>query len=741
MNLVKWFRKNNKKVMAVVVIFIMFAFVGGSYLSQLGRRRTGLHKTVAYFADNRKITNYDLVLAHRELEILKMLRADDVLRNVSVLPFRTPDLRAVVLGELLFSEQRISPELINLIKQVVRANEYRISDKQINDIYRHSMPSNIYWLLLRNEAQLAGVRVSNDDSGGVLARTIPGFFDGVTYKQLIGSIIKRQGIPEEEILTTFGKLLAVLEYAKMICASEDVTTQQVMHNISLEEERIDVEFVRFDSAVFADTQPEPNEARIVEHFDKYKKFFAGAVSESNPYGFGYKLADRVQLEYIAVKLDDISGIVTAPTEEEAEEYYQKYREQFTVSVPSDPNDPNSPLTERTRSYAEAASIISKSLLQNKINSKAENILQEAKTLTEAGLQGTDIELASLSAEELRQMAGDYETTAEELSKKYKIKVYSGQTGLLSATDMQADRYLGMLYLTGYGQTLVGLNRIVFAIDELGVSELGPFDAAAPRMYENIGPMKDIFGQMMVVVRVKKAEKASEPESINQTFSKSTLRFEQMPEPEDEDEYSAKEKVVEDLKRLAAMDTTKSKAEEFKALMVQDGWESAVEKFNELYGRQAKQDESDPNVFKLRNLTNLQRISSMKLRTLAVQSEGNPAGQFLVNNYKKEAQFRSQLYSLVPQDSNTVDTVPLVMEFKPDMSCYCLKEIYVKRIEQEQYEKIKAMRVYKEDFVQSQGLAAVHFSPENILKRMSFRQVEEEKEAADANAPVESKEAS
>ena len=58
-----------------------------------------------------------------------------------------------------------------------------------------------------------------------------------------------------------------------------------------------------------------------------------------------------------------------------------------------------------------------------------------------------------------------------------------------------------------------------------------------------------------------------------------------------------------------------------------------------------------------------------------------------------------------------------------MSCYCLKEIYVKRLEQEQYEKIKAMRVYKEDFVQSQGLAAVHFNPENILKRMSFRQVE------------------
>ncbi len=29
MNLVKWFRKNNKKVMAVVVIVLMIGFIGG----------------------------------------------------------------------------------------------------------------------------------------------------------------------------------------------------------------------------------------------------------------------------------------------------------------------------------------------------------------------------------------------------------------------------------------------------------------------------------------------------------------------------------------------------------------------------------------------------------------------------------------------------------------------------------------------------------------------------------------
>ena len=736
MNLVKWLRKNNKKVMAVVVIVILIGFVGGAYLQQLGQRRTAQHKTVAYFADNRKITNYDLALARRELETLKLLQADNILRSLGVPIFRIQDLQAVLLAELLFSDRTVSPALIKHIKKMIGANRYRISEKQINDIYRRPMPSEIYWLLLTNEAQLVGVRTPNEISGMQLARTTPQLFNGATYSQLIGLIVSRQGISEEEILTAFSKLITVLRYARMICASENITSSQIMHNASWEEETIDVEFVKFDSAVFAETGDEPNEEELVEHFDKYKRFFAGDINDQNPYGFGYKLGDRVQLEHIAVKLDDVSAIVTAPTQEEAEEFYQKNREGFTASVPSDPNDPNSPLTERIKSYGEVASIISKSLLQNKISSRAEMILQEARTLTEAGLQDADMELAEISAEKFRQMAGDYVTAAKQLSEKYKINVYAGRTGLLSAADILADKYLGMLFLKGYGYNPVGLTRAVFAIDELKASELGPFDAPKPRLYENIGPAKDILGQIMVVVRATEAKKASEPESVNQIFASGSLEFDEDREQTSEDVYSVKEKVAEDLKRLAAMDTAKSKAEEFINLAARDGWESAVDKFNELYGQQDKQSGADANVFELRNSTNLRRISSMELGTLALQSAGNPAARLLVNQAKKENQLIGQLYSLVPQDSNTIDTLPLVMEFKPDMSYYCLKNISVKRLDREQYDKIKAIRLYREDFVQSQSLAPVHFNPENILKRMNFRPVEEDKEPADINTPSE-----
>jgi hypothetical protein len=66
-----------------------------------------------------------------------------------------------------------------------------------------------------------------------------------------------------------------------------------------------------------------------------------------------------------------------------------------------------------------------------------------------------------------------------------------------------------------------------------------------------------------------------------------------------------------------------------------------------------------------------------------------------------------------------------------MSYYIIKNISINRIDQSEYEKIKATEVYKEDIVQSQSMIAVHFNPENILNRMNYKPVVQK----DANAPA------
>ncbi|OHB79682.1 MAG: hypothetical protein A2Z25_05160 [Planctomycetes bacterium RBG_16_55_9] len=730
MSLVKWFRKNNSKIMAIVVIVLMIGFIGGSALTYLLQGSRGLNDAVATIA-GKKITHNDLMQARQELELLRMLRADDLLR--------AQDLLGVFLAELLFSADRGgSPDLIGNVKAAIRRNLYTISDKQINDLYRRNVPPHVYWCCLKAEVRRAGIGVQKNEVGAILGSAIPQLFNGQSYSQLIGPIIDKQRIPEEEILATVGRLLSVLQYGQIMCSNEGLTAQQILYEASVQQESIDVGYVEFDAEVFADANgPAPGEEELKKHFDKYKTFFPGDITDDNPHGFGYKQPDLVSLEYIAVKLDDVRRIVAPPTQDEIGDYYSRHKEQlFTEQVPSDPNDPNSPTTEQVRSYAEVAGPISKQLLADKINSKADGILQEARTLTEVNQQEESPTGKPKPLEQLKEKAVKYEDVAKKLSDKYQIKVYVGRTGRLNALDVQMDEYIGSIFLRGYGPTPIGLSQAAFAVDPLGVSELGPFDVSKPRLYENIGPLKDPYGagSIMAIVRVVDARKAEVPENIDLTYSTRSVHLDPNDQGAEKEVYSVKEKVVEDLKKLKALGATKTKAEEFVNLVAMDGWDKAIGVFEKLYGQAARRDPNDPNAFRLQNQVGLRRVSLETLETLAVQSQGQPAMKLRLNEIERDRLFIDKLYSLVPPDSNTVEALPVVMEYKPDLKYLVIKNISVNRLWKERFEQMKTASIFREGHAQSQSLAAVFFNPANVLKRVNFKLLETRDQATDANEP-------
>jgi hypothetical protein len=721
--------------MAVVVIGLMIAFIGGTYLSQLGRKSSPLHQTVAYFGQDEKITNYDLADARRQLGLLKMLQADLILKSISIPVFDSQDFRGLFLGELLFAERASSAAVNGYIKQIARENQYRISNEQVDDIYKTAAPAHVYWLLLKKEARRAGIKVSNEQARNQLARIIPQISSGSTYANLVGAILNQQRISEDQLLETFGDLLAVFRYARIICSGSDVTDSQVRHSISSEVETIGTEFVKIDSSEFMEFLDEPAKEEIAAQFERYKKFPAGRISEQNPYGFGYKIDDRVQFEYIAVKIEDVARIVTAPTQTECEQYYQKNIKQFIEQVPSDPNDPNSLPIERTRSYAEMAEIILNRLLVNRVESKAEQIIQDVITITEAGYKTAESDLSKLSDEQLKELAGSYTDATLKLHEKYKISVYHGTTGLLSAAEMGTDKNTGSLFISNYGYNPIALIQYLFSVKGLDVARLGPFDLPKPRMFENIGLVKDITGRMAAVVRVIDIHKASEPEGLDQYF-----RIKPMMLGDDEEKpykyiYFVRDKVTEDLEKLAAMKITGQRANELLNMIKQDGWEKALLTFNKFYTPEEKLDIDDPNYFHVTTLSNISRIPSGLIQTTALQNTGDVVRSLSVEVLRKEKALRESLYSLIPPDANSVKELPIVFESKPDMSWYCLKSLSINRFKQDEYETVKSMQVFKEEIIQSQSLAAVHCNPQNILTRMRFRPAEKTEYTADSNEPV------
>jgi len=371
------------------------------------------------------------------------------------------------------------------------------------------------------------------------------------------------------------------------------------------------------------------------------------------------------------------------------------------------------------------------LMRQKITTKAEQILIDVRNVADEKLTPLNAREEKPSVEELKKGAADYQKIAEDFGVKYGVPLYYGRTGLLSAVDLQSDKYLGRLFLTGYGANPVRLGQILFSAEDFGERAVTLMSIPKAQRFRSIGPAHDLSAasspnlsdQIMTLVRIVEIQPMASPENLDVTYSTRTLRAGDA-STDDDDVFSVREKVVEDLRKLAAWDATKAKAQEFVAMATKDGWDSAVAKYNELYGAQATEDPNDPNVFEVQYLTGLRRISAGQLQVIATQAASNPAAPEYLRRLGIERRFMDRLHALLPADKDTLAETPLVMEFKPDQSLYCLRSLSIQRLNQQQFQSLRPMLLSRQEHVESQSLAVVHFNPENILKRMDFRYAEQ-----------------
>lgn len=745
MSLMKWFRKNNRRVMAIVIIVIMIGFIGGSYIQQLGRNRSGIYKAIAHYGKKSKITSLDIAQARQQLDILRILGASSMLKGLQVPMLETRDIKALLLNELLFPDRKESAGISQLIKQLASTQNYAISTEQINDIYKGQVQSEILWILLREEARQAGFQISNKQSGELLAKIVPQII-GATYQQLISSMVRGsgqsgEGVAENDILSTFSDFIAVLEYSKAATSNQNITLAQLAQLSSWEMETTQVESVSFPASIFVDQQPEPSDDAVKEQFDKYKNNADGDISNENPYGFGYKFDDMVQIEYIAIRFDDVANTIKPISQEKIEDFYKLHREELVQQVLSDPNDPNSPMTDRIQSFVEVSDLIADSLYKRAINSQAETIIQDAKSFTETALDNTEVEAALLTDEDFKKLVGDYSVAAKRIAEKYSIKVYSGKTGLLSAADIRQDKDLGLLAIQTSNYSAVTLNQVVFAIDQLRSSLLSTLDMDAPKMYQNIGPARSMpqqagdLGKLIILAKVVEAIKAVAPDSLDMTVSKKTIVVSD--QPIETKDFVVKDKVIKDLKELAAMKAAQEQAQKFVELAEKESWEAASKSFNDSLGK----GKNDPNMFDIRYGNDLRKLPNAIMDVFIFQKADDPIAPFATRENKRVSKRRDMFFSLISKDKDDAENMPTVIELKSDRAYLAVKSVKLDRLANETFEANKAYRVYAQDFVESQNLAPVFFSPANILKRMDYRKVIEGDEISDTNEAVKSGEKS
>lgn len=739
MSLVKWIRKNNRKIMVFVVIFSMVSFViGYTGLQILSNVFNPNKRVVAHYGDGEKINSFDLGDALNELSLLKTMMADQLLSGQG--------LGGPLLSHVLFPDSQVTGNIAAQLKQVIQAGQLPISLEELEAFF--SQPpqrSEEMWILLKAEAYRAGYVVSADQARQYyqnflvqmissqaqdMDSTQVAQFAGQQYSQIISGIIANSNITEDRIFRTLGDLLSILFYANSVMDNQAVTLNEVKSFLGRTQETLTAELVRIDAEPFIEEDAEVSEEAIQQQFEAYKDTLPNNPTQDNPFGFGYKLPKRVQVEYVIVLMDDIKAQIEKPTADAMEEYYSSNIQRFQTQIPSDPNDPQSEKISRPKSFAEVESQIRTAIENEKASRLANVIFNEIKDMTETGFEQISFEDAT--AEDLQQAAGEYTAAAEKITQTYTIPVHTNRTGWLSSMDLSQDEVLSRLQLQQQ-QSRISLPELLLSVSADPQQKTPRIGMPAIRMWQNIGPIsggyysleEEKYYALMAMVRVVGIAPQATPENLDLAYNNEGVVLFEKPEQEAESVFSLKETVKEDLLLQRAAETAKARAEELAQMAQEQGWDEAIAAYNKKYAADADPNnlQENPMAVQLETIEKQTRASQAQIEQAKRYMREFPTSVTYMQRTLITDMLNNRLFDLLEGDAETTGTIQEVFLFEPQASSYVVKSVTRQFANTPEYLENKADAAMQLNMQNTAGLALVHFSPANIIKRMNYEPID------------------
>jgi hypothetical protein len=218
-----------------------------------------------------------------------------------------------------------------------------------------------------------GVNISNDELMSALSN-IPGL---ITTDEDRNAAVKH----------ALASLMLIRGGFERAASTVKVSEPMVKQTLAQMGQTITVNTVDFSAAKYTDKVPEPKAEQLKAQFDKYADVLKGAVSPTNPHGFGYRYPNRVKLQYIVVPKSDVRKMVEASKDAyawrvEAQKYYIQNPEKFQAAATTEPsNDAFSIGTggvkkkATTKPFEQAEPDIKKSLIDLETNRKLATILE------------------------------------------------------------------------------------------------------------------------------------------------------------------------------------------------------------------------------------------------------------------------------------------------------------------------------------------------------------------------------
>lgn len=356
-------KKNQKKMLAVFGVGLMIVFILPPAMSNYNS------VSVVGTAGEEEISGNELAAAAEEWDFLQR-----EVWAIQELPGGIPGL----------SQNDVAPIV------------FMLGTEAIEQINQHPE----MYLLLQKEARRMGVQVSDDRLETILVNQ-------VRVPQLAGA-----DQPNQNRLAAFSELadarlqnkirqaiknFLLVENAYEQASSVIKVTQPMRRRELSGLQNIRVNLVEFSAAAMADQVPPPTDQQLQEYFDQYAAIDSEqADPKTNPLGFGYRIPNKVKLQYIKISRDDLRKLVESGKNEydwevAARRYYKENLQQFPSTQPAEPTTSpfstgmlgpvgwDTPARPTTRPFDEVHDEIKNRLVRPEVDQLLEKILFRIST--------------------------------------------------------------------------------------------------------------------------------------------------------------------------------------------------------------------------------------------------------------------------------------------------------------------------------------------------------------------------
>jgi len=164
--------------------------------------------------------------------------------------------------------------------------------------------------ILRRYAEEHGIAVSTNEAVQAIRRMVP-----PEQQPMLQNYLRQSGISEQQYVEEQRQNLLLNKVQQTLGSNVRVTHYEAWLDYLLRNERLLVDFVRFDAADFATS--------VTVDDQELAKYFQENVAK-------YRVPDQVQYSYVLVKKDDLKTSVTV-SEDEITSYYTNRQEEFRLS--------------------------------------------------------------------------------------------------------------------------------------------------------------------------------------------------------------------------------------------------------------------------------------------------------------------------------------------------------------------------------------------------------------------------